>query len=71
MNEKKLEQIKEKIRTINPEITDELLDLLYEYIFSKYYNNITKEINQISKEDLSILFTFFLLNHLQCFCYHF
>lgn len=51
MNEKKLEQIKEKIRTINPEITDELLDLLYEYIFSKYYNNITKEINQISKED--------------------
>lgn len=29
--EKKLEQIKEKIRTINPEITDELLDLLYEY----------------------------------------
>ena len=35
MDEKKLEQIKEKIRTINPEITDELLDLLYEYIFSK------------------------------------
>lgn len=51
MDEKKLEQIKEKIRTINPEITDELLDLLYEYIFSKYYNNFTKEINQISKED--------------------
>ena len=52
MDEKKLEQIKEKIRTINPEITDELLDLLYEYIFSKYYNNIKKEIiNQISKED--------------------
>lgn len=52
MDEKKLEQIKEKIRTINPEITDELLDLLYEYIFSKYYNNIKKEIiNQITKED--------------------
>ena len=43
MDEKKLEQIKEKIHTINPEITDELLDLLYEYIFSKYYNNIKKE----------------------------
>ena len=52
MDEKKLEQIKEKIRTINPEITDELLDLLYEYIFSKYYNDIKKEIiNQITKED--------------------
>ena len=52
MDEKKLEQIKEKIRTINPEITDELLDLLYEYIFRKYYNNIKKEIiNQITKED--------------------
>ena len=46
-----LKQIKEKIRTINSEITDELLDLLYEYIFSKYYNNIMKEINQISKEE--------------------
>ena len=41
MDEKKLEQIKEKIHTINPEITDELLDLLHEYIFSKYYNNIS------------------------------
>ena len=52
MDEKKLEQIKEKIHTINPEITDELLDLLYEYIFSKYYNDIKKEIiNQITKED--------------------
>lgn len=49
MDEKKLEQIKEKIRTINPEITDELLDLLYEYIFSKYYNNIMKERNQSNK----------------------
>lgn len=28
----KLDKIKENIRTINPEITDELLDLLYEYI---------------------------------------
>ena len=28
----KIEEVKENIRTINPEITDELLDLLYEYI---------------------------------------
>ena len=33
MNE--LEIIKEQIRTINPEITDELLDLLYEFISHK------------------------------------
>ena len=35
MEKQRLEQIKEKIRTINPEITDELLDLLYEYFACK------------------------------------
>lgn len=33
---KNLEEIKEKIRTINPEITDELLDLLYEFVMRKH-----------------------------------
>lgn len=33
---KDLETIKEKIHTINPDITDELLDLLYEYIMQKH-----------------------------------
>ena len=38
MNE--LQEVKEKIRTINPEITDELLDLLYEYVTIKLSNRI-------------------------------
>lgn len=46
-----LEVIKEKIRTINPEITDELLDLLYEFFFEKYYNNIIRQFNKEGKED--------------------
>lgn len=29
---KTLEEIKKEIHTINPDITDELLDLLYEYV---------------------------------------
>lgn len=36
MNQIQLEQIKENIRTINPNFTDELLDLLYEYIITRY-----------------------------------
>lgn len=40
MDEKKLEQIKEKIRTINPDITNEVLDLLYEYICTRYTNEL-------------------------------
>lgn len=44
-----LEQIKEKIRTINPEITDELLDLLYEYFKmrqSQSYNEYLQALKQ-------------------------
>lgn len=41
----KLEEIKEKIRTINPNITDELLDLLYEFAITKYTNNMTNCFN--------------------------
>jgi len=47
------ELIKEKIRTINPDITDELLELLYEYILSKFcYYALKKEsvnVNESSK----------------------
>ena len=32
--------IKEKIRTINPNFTDELLDLLYEYVTKKFSNRL-------------------------------
>ncbi len=35
-NSQRLNEIKEKIRTINPEITDELLELLYEYIMMRF-----------------------------------
>ncbi len=35
-NLERLNEIKEKIRTINPEITDELLELLYEYIMMRF-----------------------------------
>ena len=38
----RLEEIKNKIRTINPDITDELLDLLYEFIIAKHTTDITK-----------------------------
>ena len=34
---KTLEEIKKEIRIINPNITDELLDLLYEYVFCKIF----------------------------------
>lgn len=39
-----LEKIKENIRSINPDITDELLDLLYEY-FSKRISDEFKKIS--------------------------
>lgn len=32
---KKIDIIKNKIQTINPSVTDELLDLLYEYMIEK------------------------------------
>lgn len=35
-----LEEIKEKIHTINPEITDELLELLYEYVTNRLEINL-------------------------------
>ena len=45
MEKEKLEQIKEKIRTINPAITDELFDLLYEYIMCKYVVDFKENVN--------------------------
>lgn len=33
----KLDEIKNKIHTVNPNITDELLDLLYEYVAERTY----------------------------------
>lgn len=41
-----LENVREKIRTINPDFSDQLLDLLCEYIIQKF----TKELkNSIEK----------------------
>ena len=45
------EMVKEEIRTINPEITDELLDLLYEYIKLKKYE---KDIEAMNNEPAAI-----------------
>lgn len=42
---KTLEEIKKEIRIINPNITDELLNLLYEYVFAKYSECLEKKDN--------------------------
>lgn len=58
-----LEEIKKEIHTINPDITDELLDLLYEYVsirqhenmldFVNNYNLYRKELKKIVYDSLS------------------
>lgn len=53
-----LEEIKNKIRTTNPEITEELLDLLYEYVlvrlksYYKYDTTILELANDKEFEEL-------------------
>ena len=47
-----LEEIKKRIHTINPDITDELLDLLYEYMFTKYLNNYKEKIRTNDLKDI-------------------
>lgn len=42
-----LNETKEKIHTINPDITDELLDLLYEYFIIRYTESF-KHTNDLS-----------------------
>ena len=49
---KTLEEIKKEIRTINPEFTDKLLDLLYEYMFVKYSNNYKEKIGTNDLKDI-------------------
>ena len=60
-NSQRINEIKEKIRTINPEITDELLELLYEYFKVCYFDELTtklknlefqKRINEVTKNIL-------------------
>lgn len=56
-------EIKKHIHTINPDITDELLNLLYEYVISKQFEGITqlsnnynlyrKELNQYVQHSFS------------------
>ena len=60
---KTLEEIKKEIHTINPDITDALLDLLYEYVsirqhenmldFFNNYNLYRKEFKKIVYDSLS------------------
>lgn len=45
MNEEYIKELKEKIRTINPKITNELLDLLYEFIMCQHIINFTKNVD--------------------------
>ncbi len=56
-------EIKKHIHTINPDITDELLNLLYEYVIAKQFEGITQlsnnynlyreELNQCVRHSLS------------------
>lgn len=45
-----LQEIKEKIRTINPEITDELLDLLYEFFELRQNQNFHKHLDSLKQD---------------------
>lgn len=47
------ETIKKKIRTINPIFTDELLNLLYEYLFLRHSSECLTSLQDI-KEDISL-----------------
>jgi hypothetical protein len=49
---KTLNEIRERIRTINPTFTDELLDLLYEYMFVKYLNDYKEKIGTDDLKDI-------------------
>lgn len=57
--QKNIDKIKENIHTINPQITDEVLDLLYEYIVTRKSNEDFQSIQnneqlKIDAEQLSI-----------------
>lgn len=41
-----LENIREKIRTINPDFSEQLLDLLCEYIIQKFTNELKNSIEE-------------------------
>lgn len=41
--------LKEKIQSINPELTDELLDLLTEFFMEEIGKNLKQEINNVSE----------------------
>lgn len=47
-----LNEITEKIHTINPDITTELLDLLYEYIMTKRIKNFEEKIDLDNPTDI-------------------
>lgn len=49
---KTINEIKKEIRTINPMLSDELLDLLYEYIFTRYSNEFKEKIGTNDIKDV-------------------
>lgn len=49
---KTINEIKKEIRTINPMFSDELLDLLYEYIFTRYSNEFKEKIGTNDIKDV-------------------
>lgn len=49
---KTINEIKKEIRTINPMLSDELLDLLYEYIFTRYSNEFKEKIGTNDLKDV-------------------
>lgn len=42
---KTLDEIREEIHTINPEFSNELLDLLYEYIMTKHVTDFEAKVD--------------------------
>jgi len=58
----RLEEIKNKIRTIDPRITDELLDLLCEYVNIKSYEDYIVQLD--NNKDFKQLITDMVANKL-------
>lgn len=50
-----LEQIKKDIHRISPTITDELLDLLYQYITVRQNDATIKVLHELSEDDKKLI----------------
>lgn len=59
---KNIDEIKKNIHTINPQITDEVLDLLYEYIVTRKSNEDFQSI-QAAQLDIKGIIKSIILNN--------